>query len=104
MPFVKVIRHGQVTLPSDFREELGIKEGDYLQAELEGKAIVLRPKIFMDRDDAVRAFREMISEAHERTRDLDPKEIDEIIDQAIREVRQEGTEKQKLSDSEGKAN
>lgn len=93
MPLVKVIRHGQITLPADFREELDIKEGDYLEAEMDNKTIVLRPKVFMDRADAVKALHKMMAEVHERTKDLDPKEIDEVIEQAIAEVRQAKSKK-----------
>ena len=96
MPLVKVIRHGQITLPADFREELDIKEGDYLEADMEGKTIVLRPKVFMDRADAVKALHKMMAEVHERTKDLDPNEIDEVIEQAIKEVRQAKSKKLKV--------
>ncbi len=30
MPVVKVLRHGQITLPKEFREALGIDEGQRL--------------------------------------------------------------------------
>jgi len=88
MPLVKVIRHGQITLPIDFREELNIKEGDYLEADIKGKAIVLRPKVFLDRADAVKALHEMMTEVQERTKDIDSKELDNLIEQTIKEVRQ----------------
>ena len=93
MPLVKVIRHGQITLPAGFREELDIKEGDYLEADVDGRAIVLRPKIFLDRADAVKALHEMMAEVHERTKDIDPKELDELIEKTIKEVRQTSTKK-----------
>ena len=93
MPLVKVIRHGQITLPADFREELDIEEGDYLEADIEGKAIVLRPKVFLDRADAVKALHEMMAEVHKRTEDIDPKDLDELIEQTIKEVRQTRTKK-----------
>ncbi len=96
MPLVKVIRHGQITLPVNFREELDIKEGDYLEADVEGKTIVLRPKVFLDRADAVKALHEMMAEVHERTKDVDPKELDELIEKTIKEVRQTRT-KEKLT-------
>ena len=36
------VRHkGQITLPADIRDELGLKEGDRLLVELRGKEIVL---------------------------------------------------------------
>lgn len=39
---VKMTRSGQITLPSDFRADLKILEGDYLVVEEVGNAIVIR--------------------------------------------------------------
>jgi len=52
MPLVKVLRHGQVTLPKEFREILGVMEGDFLEAEMEGSRIMLKPKAVVDREAA----------------------------------------------------
>lgn len=87
MPLVKVIRHGQITLPADFREELDIEEGDYLEAELSGRSIVLRPKMLLDRDDAVKALHQIMSDVQSRTQGLSSEEIEREVAEAIREVR-----------------
>jgi AbrB family looped-hinge helix DNA binding protein len=50
MALVKVLRHGQVTLPKEFRETLGINEGDLMEAELEGARILLKPKVVVDKE------------------------------------------------------
>jgi AbrB family looped-hinge helix DNA binding protein len=43
---IKVTRKGQVTLPKDFREALGVEEGDVLYASVEGERVVFsRPGI-----------------------------------------------------------
>ena len=89
MPLVKIIRHGQITLPADFREELDIKEGDYLEAELEGKTIVLKPKLVMDRDDAVKALHQIMSDVQSRNKDIDPETLEKEVAEAIREVREQ---------------
>jgi len=52
MPLVKVLRHGQVTLPKEFREILGINEGDFMEAELAGTKILFIPKAVVDREAA----------------------------------------------------
>ena len=49
MPVVRVIRHGQITLPKEFREALGVKEGDILEAEMKENQMVLKPKILIDK-------------------------------------------------------
>lgn len=50
MPLVKVLRHGQVTLPKEFRDILGVIEGDLMEAELDGFRILLKPKEVVDRE------------------------------------------------------
>ena len=89
MPLVKVIRHGQITLPAGFREELDIEEGDYLEAELEGKSIVLRPKVLLDREDAVKALHEIMSDVQGRTKGISSEVIERELAEAIREVRRQ---------------
>ncbi len=39
---VKMTRSGQITLPSDFRADLGIFEGDYMVVEEVGNVIVIK--------------------------------------------------------------
>ena len=49
MPVVRVIRHGQITLPKEFRKALGVKEGDILEAEMKENQVVLKPKTLIDK-------------------------------------------------------
>ena len=49
MPVIKVIRNGQITLPKEFRDALGVKEGDILEAEIKENQMVLKPKILIDK-------------------------------------------------------
>jgi AbrB family looped-hinge helix DNA binding protein len=37
---VKVTRKGQVSLPKEFRDALGVEEGDVLYASMEGEKVV----------------------------------------------------------------
>ena len=48
MPFVKVLRHGQITLPKKYREALGIDEGQILEVELKESMVILKPKAFVE--------------------------------------------------------
>lgn len=54
MNVVKVLRHGQITLPKTLREILDIKEGDILEIELEKSHLVLKTKILVDKEDIPR--------------------------------------------------
>jgi AbrB family looped-hinge helix DNA binding protein len=50
MNVVKVLRHGQITLPKTLREELDIREGDILEIELERSRLILKTKILVDKE------------------------------------------------------
>ena len=49
MPVIKLLRHGQITLPKELREVLGVKEGDILEAEMKENQVVLKPKTLIDK-------------------------------------------------------
>lgn len=53
MPIVKVKQKAQITLPASFRKVLGIKEGDYLNVEIEHNKATLTPQTIMDKVPAV---------------------------------------------------
>ena len=48
MPYVKVLRNGQITLPKEYRKVLGIDEGQILEVILEKSKVVLKPKTLVD--------------------------------------------------------
>lgn len=52
MEILRVRSNGQVTLPAALRQAAGIDEGDILAADVENGAIVLRPKVLVDKDQA----------------------------------------------------
>lgn len=83
MPMVKVIRHGQITLPKKVRDNLGIKEGDMLELKIGGGGIVITPKTAIDKDLARDRFFEMVEELRESVRDADPKDIEEALEEAV---------------------
>lgn len=59
MTRVKVLHAGQVTLPAEIRKALEVDEGDWLEAELVGRSLVLRPATPRDRAEAWRQIREV---------------------------------------------
>jgi len=86
VPLVQVREKAQITLPSKIRKALGIKEGDYLEAEVEGNKIVLVPKILVDKAKAVTLSKkgeEMLKEALEDVKKGKVKKfknVEELID------------------------
>ena len=43
MPAIKITSNGAVTLPAKFRKALGLKVGDFVNAELKKGHVVLKP-------------------------------------------------------------
>jgi len=91
MPLVKVVRNGQVTIPKEIREKLGIKEGDFLEVEPTGQGVFLKPKVMVDKGDALkvfsRAFEKLQASASDKVKDMDEGELTAIIEEAIRAAR-----------------
>jgi len=88
MPLVKIIRHGQITLPAKFRQKLKLEEGDYLEAELEGDRIVLKPQVILDREEAIEKLHHLMDEVGKRHEDIPEEEIERDVLEAIQAVRQ----------------
>ena len=70
MPTVKIRTNRQVTVPKVIFDDLGLKEGDYVDVILQGSDIVIRPKRLVDLDDT-----------------LSPEE-EQLVEKGFRELRQ----------------
>ncbi len=53
MALVKVKEKAQITLPAKIRQALGIKEGDYLEADISGGQVVLTPQVLISKSAAI---------------------------------------------------
>lgn len=87
MPLVKVIRHGQITLPKQIRDALGIREGDLLDVRLTGADVLLRPKAAVDREVAGERLFQMLEEIREGVKGADPAELDDALAEAVAEAK-----------------
>ncbi|HLD48525.1 MAG TPA: AbrB/MazE/SpoVT family DNA-binding domain-containing protein [Desulfobaccales bacterium] len=84
MPVVKILRHGQITLPKEIRKILGVEEGDLLELGLENARVFLQPKILVDKESVLSEAGEIkIKEALGALARKEVKEfdnVDELID------------------------
>jgi AbrB family looped-hinge helix DNA binding protein len=81
MPVVKILRHGQITLPKEIRKILGVEEGDLLEVGLEDARVFLQPKILVDKQTVLSEAGEIkISEALEALKKKEVKEFDNVDD------------------------
>ncbi|MGD0232429.1 MAG: AbrB/MazE/SpoVT family DNA-binding domain-containing protein [Syntrophorhabdales bacterium] len=94
MPWARVLRSGQVTFPKEVRESLNLKEGDIVDFEIQGSAVVIRPKVMIDKGKA--EIWKMFDEMHEKMKDEDPQKIEQLIGEAIKETRKQRTAKKAL--------
>ena len=86
MPVVKILRHGQITLPKEIRKILGVEEGDLLELGLENAGVFLQPKILIDKKTVLSEAGEIkIKKALEA---LEKKEVQEFdnVDDLINEL------------------
>jgi len=71
MPLIKVKSKAQITLPVKVRQALGIEEGDYLEARVEGNKVVLIPQTVVTKFPSVTLSEqgeEMLKEALEEVK------------------------------------
>ena len=81
MPVVKILRHGQITLPKEIRKILGVEEGDLLEVGLENARVFLQPKILVDKQTVLSETGEIkIKEALGALEKGEVKEFDNVDD------------------------
>lgn len=87
---VKALRSGQITIPSEFREKLGIDEDSFLQINLiEGELRIKPVKISQNAGDS-QWFKKLYDEftpVRKEAKKYTEKEINKSIDKAIKAVR-----------------
>jgi AbrB family looped-hinge helix DNA binding protein len=89
MSIVKIDKGGQIYIPAKLRKELGFKEGDYLNLEvnMKDRMIVLRPELKPDRNESINSLKMILAEVHNQTKNIPSEIIEQEIEEAIREVR-----------------
>jgi len=81
MPVVKILRHGQITLPKEIRKILRVEEGDLLEVGLEDARVFLQPKVLVDKQTVLSEAGEIkIKEALEALKKKEVKEFDNVDD------------------------
>lgn len=81
MAVVKILRHGQITLPKEIRRILGVEEGDLLELGLENTRVFLQPKVLVDKESILSESGESkIKEALEALEKGEVKKFNDIED------------------------
>ncbi len=89
---VHVLRGGQVTIPIEFRRELGIEEASLLEVTLAGGQLTVRPvEVNPKGSEWLRDLYEIFEPVRQEIREkgYTEEEVNEWVDEAIAEVRAE---------------
>lgn len=89
---VKQLRHGQITIPKEFREALGLSEEDMLAITLSEGSLQVEPVRVAPKAQGspwARELYELFAPVRETLKGRSEDEINEAIDEAVREVREE---------------
>ena len=97
MPLVKVIRHGQITLPKGLRVALGIEEGDLLEVELAKDGMTIKPKVAVDKALAQEKLLRSIKKLQSKAKKVDQDELDGALQEATVAAKKEELNKMKAS-------
>lgn len=77
---VKVSSKGQIVIPRDVREKLGLKPGDKVKLEIvEGKRAVLQPAVKPPEGIFVKAGDRLVEENLQETRENDERKIGDLL-------------------------
>lgn len=87
MPYVKVLRGGQITMPKEMREVLEIKEGDILEMQMEKNRVVLKPKVLVDKNQAWERLHQTMGKVGKRHSKIPENEVESDVLEAIKTVR-----------------
>lgn len=90
--FVQPLRSGQITIPIEFRRQLGIGKGTVLQLSLSGGELHIKPLKLADTASGsawMKDLYEMFAPVRREIskRGYSDKEIDTAVDKAVRAVR-----------------
>jgi AbrB family looped-hinge helix DNA binding protein len=89
---VKQLRHGQITIPKDMREALGLEAEDLLSIELSGGKLEIEPvKVAPKRVGSpwLLELYELFTPVRTSLESYTEEEINEVIDEAVKGVRRD---------------
>ena len=77
---VKLSSKGQIVIPKEVREKLGLKAGDKIKLEVEeGKRLIVQPSVNPPNDVFVKAGDRLIEETLQEAKRVDEEKIREML-------------------------
>ena len=93
MAAAKILNHGQITIPKQIRESLGLKKGDIVDTRIEGDCVVITPKKSVTSEDWDKLL-QVMSTVHDQNKGISEEEVYQDVQRAVEELRQEEYDKQ----------
>jgi len=89
MPLVKVKKKYQITIPEEIRRNLDLEIGDYLELEVQGNIITLKPMAVIERGkrEAWEKLQKLLNRVHKKIGDVSEEEVERDVMEAIKAVR-----------------
>ena len=88
MMSVRVQAKGQVTIPKEIRDKLNVQPGDLVVFVETDMGVMVKPAAVMTDEDLREEVAAVVRSIRERFADYSAEEIDNLVDQAIRETRE----------------
>jgi len=88
---VKQLRHGQITIPKELREAIGLDEDDMLSITVAGDRLEIEPMKVAPKSKGspwAKELYEMFAPMRESLKGQPAEEVNEAIDEALREARE----------------
>jgi len=90
---VKQLRNGQITIPKQFRDTMGLRDDDLLAVSIVGDKLEIEPVRVagrVGRPGWARELYELYAPVREKLESKSEDEINTAIDEAVKEVRSRG--------------
>ena len=84
MPVMKIMEKGQITIPKEIRDELGLKKGDLVEAERKDNQILITPKKLGDK--AFQNVLAVMDRVNEKNKGVSEETVVKYATQAIAEL------------------
>ena len=88
MAVAKIREWGQITIPKQIRDSLGLKKGDVVEARIEGDCVVIMPKKSTKPENWTKLL-QVMNNVHEQNRGISEEEVYQDVQRAVDEFRNE---------------
>ena len=85
---VRIQEKGQVTIPRQIRNKLNLKKGDLVVFVETDSGVMVKPASVIATDDQLAEVKSIVHSIRERFKEYTNDEIESIVNDAIREVRE----------------